>query len=252
MTFATATTRPDSAARPLTLRQFAAAYGVDLALSMTLVLIAARVWGAFHFDDPQSIWVINLQAAVARFTPFALWDVYSEQTQSAIATLAGHVADSGVSGLFIGLQLLCQFILAAPATLGAIWEQSSGVSDWLTFVGFGGVLLATFVLMVKGGQLSLGRLLLAAVISPLAASGLFWTVQHTLLDMLDGFGWLTQMAPWFLVCPAICTAYWLIFPHARHGGATALLRLATELNVSLRIGRNGRRRDNLASMRPRK
>lgn len=224
-------------------RHIAGAYALDLAVSLTLVLIGLRLWGAVSAAVPETTWAINLHAAVARFTPAGLWDIYRDETRMAITELAQQRGAGVLPGVLLGLQLLLRVLLAAPATLAVIWQQTDTFSDWLTLVGFGTILVGTFLVLVTARWLSLARVLVAAVGSPLAAVGLFWMVQQSLLDMVDGFGWFAAVAPWCLLCPVACTLYWVAFPTADHGATVACLRAVGHL----RVGASHRRHRGIAT-----
>jgi hypothetical protein len=239
--------------RSADLRRFAAAYATDLGLSLALVLIVARVLGGVGALAPQSTWTIDLHAAIARFTPFGLWEIYRDQAAYAIASLS-HRSPTGLgSSMLAGLQVLLQLPLAVPATLDVIWRDTDNASGWATLIGFVAVAGGAFALATGGGRLSPVRLLLAAMASPLAATGLFWAVQHTVLDLLDGFAWFAAVAPWCLLCPIACTMYWIVFPQASHGAAAALVQAVRMLPLPTPRARQRRlQRQDLARVRPRK
>jgi len=204
-------------------RRFAAAYATDLGLSLALVLITARLLGGIGAMAPQSTWTIDLQAAVGRFTPFGLWEIYRDQAGYAIASLSHRPVTGVGSSMLAGLEVLMQLPLAVPATLEVIWRDTDNPSGWVTLIGFAVVAGGAFLLVTVGGRLSPARLLVACAASPLAAAGLFWAVQQTVLDLLDGFDWFAAVAPWCLLCPVVCTLYWIVFPQASQGAAAAVL-----------------------------
>ena len=219
-------------------RRIVGAYAVDLAVSLALVLIGARLWGVAAAAAPESAWAIDLHVAVGRFTPAGLWDIYRDEIRVALAAL-GHAGSAGfLPNVLLSLRLLLYLLLAAPATLVVIWQQTETLGDWVTLIGFGTILFGTFLVLVTGRWLSLTRLLIAAIGSPLIAVGSFWMVRQSLLDMVDGFGWLAAVAPWCLLCPVACTLYWAVFPNADHGATVACLRAARRLRVSVRRRRH--------------
>lgn len=234
-------------------RRFAAAYATDLGLSLALVLITARVLGGFGTMAPESTWTIDLQAAVARFTPFGLWEIYRDQAGYAIAGMSHRPVTGVGSSMLAGLQVLLQLPLAVPATLDVIWRDTDNPSGWATLIGFVVVAGGAFALVTSGGRMSPFRLLLAVVTSPLVAAGLFWAVQHTVLDLLDGFGWFAAVAPWCLLCPIVCTMYWIVFPQASQGAAAAVVQAVRMLPLPTPRARQRRlQRADLARARPRK
>jgi hypothetical protein len=234
-------------------RRVAAAYATDLGLCLALVLIIARLLGGVGTMTPQTTWTIDLHAAVARFTPFGLWEIYRDQAVYAITSLSHRSVSGPGSSMLAGLEVLLQLPLAVPATLDVIWRDTDNASGWATLIGFVVVAGGAFVLMANGGRLSPIRLLLAVVASPLAAAGLFWAVQHTVLDLLDGFDWFAAVAPWFLLCPIICTLYWIVFPQASQGAAAAALERIRTLPLPTPRARQRRmQRPDLARTRPRK
>lgn len=213
-------------------RRIAGAYAIDLAVSLAVVLIGARLWGVVSTGVPDTTWGIHLHAAVDRFTPAGLWDIYRDATGAAIRDLGQQRGAGAMSNLLLGMRLLFGLLRAAPATLAVIWQQTDTFSDWLTLIGFGTVMAGIFLVLVTGRWLSFTRLLIAAVGSPLAAIGLFWMAEQSLLNMMDGLDWFAAVAPWCLLCPIACTLYWVAFPHAEHGATGAVLRAARRLRVA--------------------
>lgn len=204
--------------------RFARAYAVDLASSLVLVLASARIWGAIAGTTPDNPWLYQLQAAMTRFTPLGLWDIYSDQLRTAVAETASNPGSAIGYNMLFGLRLFYDLLYAAGQTVEAIWQQTQTASDWLTLVGFTGILaVSMIVLATGGGQWSLGRLLLAAVAGPLAAISLFWIAQQTALDALDGFAAYAAVAPWCLLCPVVCTLYWVLFPGAEHSATVTCI-----------------------------
>ena len=237
------------------MRRFAGAFGTDLAVSLGLVLITARLLGMFGVGGPKDGWLLGLHAAVERFTPFGLWDVYRAQIGFAIAELKYLPGTGSFRDLVAALESLSQVALAAPATMLAIWQQTHSLSDWISLAGFVAVLLTLFAAVLLGGRLSLARLAVALIVSPIATAGLFWLAQNTVLDLLDGIGWVAPILPWLLLCPVACAVYWACFPQNEHGAAAAVLNLVGRLRLGLRfwtIPRRGRAMGDLARPQPRK
>ncbi len=217
-------------------RRFAPAYMLDLAASLLLVLFSARFLGVVATDQAQNPWLLDLHAAFSRFTPDGLWTTYSEHARTAIINL-GHVPGRLVLlNVLFGLRLLWCVLLAVPDTLLSIWAQTETWSDWVTLIGFGMILAATFVILVAGRRMSLPRLVEAVVASPLAAIAVFWVVQQTVLDILYGFTCFTAVAPWCLLCPVACTLYWVAFPEAEHGATVTCLQAVGRLRTGGRRG----------------
>ncbi len=212
----------------------AGAYATDLSVSLLLVITIASLLSPPGLDGTSLDWLNDLRAAVGRFTPFGLWEVYRGEATMAIASVVYQAGSGALPNLVLGLQALLQITLAAPATLIVIYQQSNSIGDWITLAGFAGLLVVAFLTLLTGCRLSLMRVLLATVASPLAATGLFWMLQHTLLDMLDGLGWLASIAPWCLICPIACTLYWVMLPNAEHGATVTCMQAAGRLRLGLR------------------
>jgi hypothetical protein len=109
--------------------------------------------------------------------------------------------------------------LAAPYTLAALYRQTSGIASMVVLAGFAlsGAAILGWLLMTR---IAPGRLLLASLLSPIAVSLVFAILQAFMLLMLDAFFWLTALSPYAVICPVVCTLYWVAFPRAK-GGATA-------------------------------
>lgn len=204
--------------------RFVRAYALDLAVSLALVLALVRIWQAIAGTAPDSPWTDQLQLAMRRFTPFGLWDIYSDQLRTSLAETAANPGSDLAYGMLFGIRLLYDVIYAVMQTLGIIWQQTETISDWLTLIGFAGILAITAVVLATGGgRLCLARLLLAMFASPFSAVGLFWLAQQTALDACNGFAGYAAAAPWCLLCPVACTLYWVLFPGAKHSATVTAL-----------------------------
>lgn len=218
--------------------RFVPAYALDLAVSLVLVLAAARIWGLLAGASLDNPWTDQIQQAVTRFTPLGLWGIYGDQLRMAVAETASNPGSAIAYNMLFAVRLLYDVLFAAVQTVGVIWQQTETISDWLTLTGFAGILAVSLVVLATGGgRISLGRLLLAVVVSPWAAIGLFWLAQQTALDALNGFACYANAAPWCLLCPVACTLYWVAFPGAEHS-ATVTGILALE---SIRLPNRRRR-----------
>lgn len=221
--------------------RFVRAFALDLAVSLVLVLAAVRLYGIVAGITPDNPWADQLRLAVTRFTPFGLWDIYSGQLRAAVAETAANPGSSIAIGMLFALRLLYDAAYAAVQTVGQIWQQTATLSDWFTLLGFSGILaISAVVLATGGGRLSVPRLLLAVLVSPLSAIGLFWLAQQTALDALDGFACYAAAAPWCLLCPVACTLYWVMFPGAEHSATVSALDALSRARLP------GRRRRGLA------
>ena len=217
---------------PNSWRRFARAYALDLAVSLSLVLLGARLWGV-DTGQPQSIWLLDLHTAFARFIPTGLWHIYSDQARTAIVSLNYIPGKLVLSNLLFGLRLGWCILVAVPDTLLAIWWQTETTCDWITLIGFGITLSGTFALILCARRTSLMRLAQAILASPLAAVAVFWLLQQAALTIVYGAICFAVVAPWCLLCPVTCTAYWVAFPGSEHGAVAAgLLALSR-----VRIGR---------------
>lgn len=215
-------------------RRIGGAYAIDLLVSLALVLVIVELVGPTPDLGSGSTWMMNLHAAVSRFTPFGLWDIYREEAGAAIAGLGYPTGTDALPNVLLGLQFLLRVLLAAPATLVVIWQQTDSLSDWLTLVGFAVILFGTFGVLAAGGRLTLLRLLAAAVGSPILAVGLFWMTQRTMLDVMNGCEQIGAAALWFLLCPIVCTLYWALFPQAERSATFTLVRAVGQLRPRAR------------------
>jgi len=214
--------------------RFVPAYALDLAISLVAVLTAGRLWEIATGSAVPNPLFYQLEGAVTRFTPFGLWDIYQDQLRNAVFESAAHMGSTALYKVLFGIRLLFDALIAAPQTLQVIWQQTQTPGDWITLVGFGGILAVSFVVLLTGGRLTLLRLTLALVGSPFAAVGVFWIAQQTALDALDGFACYVRVAPWCLLCPVACTLYWVAFPGAEHSATVTILQALGRVRIPRR------------------
>ncbi|HXF03489.1 MAG TPA: hypothetical protein VN601_10910 [Arthrobacter sp.] len=209
-------------------RRMTLSYAVDLLTTMTAVLICGRL--LTPWSDNSGISPIlpgELHAAIARFTPFGLWQSYQDTLNGMLRDFAHTVVVGPVPTLLLGLRTIALFLVAAPDALLTVYRQSTGLDAWIS-VAAAALTFVAFLLMMAGGRLSPARLLLAAMLAPAFASILFWLVQQVLLDAMDILTWFARMAPWCLPCPVLCTLWWVCFPRAPRGAVASLLLFAQQ------------------------
>ena len=203
-------------------------YLTDLAVSVLLVLSLGWMFqtSVDEFALRNALMAQNeLYVEISRFTPRNLFTAYAATLDQMIQNLGfGYAAADGLAAA-VGQALakICYLILdvmlAVPCTLIELYEETDGMAAWLVLAGYAmaiGSVLAW--LLIRGA--SLWRLLLAAVLSPVAISVVFLVLQGFMAMMLDTFFWFTVLAPYTVACPVLCTFYWVVFPNAERG-ATA-------------------------------
>ena len=205
------------------LRRLALAYLTDLVMAILVVLVCVRL-----LTSSPSVSAISSEpffqfsAAVSRYTPYGLWLTYQD-TLGAMLRDFDHTAAAGpFHSLLLGLEVLLLVMLAGPATLFAVYNQSIGLDTWMVMAA-AVLTLAIFVMISFAWRPTFPRVVFAAAVSPLIASILFWVMQQLVFDAFDAVTWLAVAAPWCLACPVVCTLWWVLFPHAPHGAAATLL-----------------------------
>lgn len=227
-------------AQPGVVRRVALSYATDLLVAFTLVLALGRLLlPAGDSFDSNPILPGSLHAAIARLTPFGLWEAYHNTLLATLRDFSHLSVDGPLSSTLLGIRMLLVFLLAAPNALLTVYEQSEGADAWMSLVAWAVTAIA-FVLLLISARPSPARLILAIMFAPLLASVLFWLAQETLLDAMDGVNWFARMTPWLLPCPVVCTLWWVCFPRATRGATASLvLFLQQRLAVRTRAGSSG-------------
>ena len=208
----------------------AAHFLTDLVVSVGLVLLVGWLLQVSAGDAYMRDAVITqneLYVAMNRFTPtnLALNYYLTIDHMTRYMGFYNNPAD-GVPGavahaFFAVLRLLLSIGIAIPTTVTELYQETSGIASWIVLVGFGIALCWVYALLLAA-KISLWRLLLALAASPFAISVVFMLLQVFMVVMLNGFFWLTALAPYAVACPVVCTLYWVAFPHADRG-VTAVL-----------------------------
>ncbi len=176
----------------------------------------------------------DIYVSISRFTPHNLAMSYVNTLESMNRNLVpgydpGVGAASAIQGALVAVAVvIVNAVRAVPDTIIELYRETGGPAAWIVLAGFafglGGVFLA-----LLGTRASPWRLLLAAVVSPFAISAVFVGLQGFMAAMLDMFYWFTTLAPYTVICPVICTLYWIVLPNAERGAtatvAHALLRV---------------------------
>jgi len=206
-------------------------YLIDLTVSVGIVLAVGSLFqnaaGAAHLHGALAT-QSEVYVAISRFAPKQLLSSYlstiSDLTQGGMLFDAsdGLAQAPGQALAALGRTML-GIGLAAPYTLAALYRQTSGMASMVVLAGFA-LSIAAMLGWLLMTRIAPGRLLLASLLSPVAVSVVFAMLQAFMLVMLEGFFWLTTLSPYAVVCPVLCTLYWVAFPHAQ-GGATAAVAL---------------------------
>jgi hypothetical protein len=213
-------------ARRLIVRRIALDYLTDLVVSVSVVLVCGWLiqvslnTGRLH---DAVVWQDNIFEAINRFTPQHLFASYI-QTISQTARGLGDGVDitSGIGsagGQAISLvgHAAVTIGLAAPQTMYDLYQQTTGVAAWVVLAGFAVALCCVFLWLVTAGRVTVFRVVVASVLSPVVVSLVFLLLQIFMVGMLDAFFWFTILAPYAVACPVVCTLYWLVFPNANRG-----------------------------------
>ena len=207
---------------PDVFKRMVLAYAADLVTAISVVLICGRLLMPWPDIATNPILSDDLLAAIGRFTPFGLWQVYQDTLLDALRNFSHHEVAGPLPALLLGLRTILLFILAVPQALLAAYWQSDGIQTWVPFAAALFTICA-FGLVLSSGRPSPARLLVAVMLSPVLTSIVFWLTQQTLLDAVAGLAWFARMAPWCLPCPVVCTLWWLCFPRASHGATASLV-----------------------------
>lgn len=230
-------------------RRVAVSYAADLVALITGVMIGGRLllpWTDGVASQDMVPWAFA--DAIDRFTPFGLWHVYRDIVVDAIQAYAHTGAGGPIDAFWVSLQMIGSIFVAIPLSVWTLYQQSDGIYAW-GCIGAFVLTLAAFVLSIWGGRRSPARLMLAALLAPVATSLMFWLAQQTMLDAVDGLNWFARMIPWCLPCPVICTLWWVLFPRAPHGATATLLLSLQQFWVS-HVRRRKALRHELAGSRP--
>lgn len=215
--------------RPVT-RQLLASYLTDLVASAVIVLLLGWLIQASAGDDYVRNAVVaqnNIYVSISRFTPHNLAVSYVNTVvqmnrNAAFGYLPGEgYADMTQYALVTVAMVILNVFRAAPDTILDLYHETGGPAAWIVLGGFAAAVGSVFVAMLITRR-SPWRLLLATLASPFAISVVFLALQGFMIAMMDAFYWFTSLAPYTVVCPLVCTFYWIAFPNAERG-ATATL-----------------------------
>jgi len=209
----------------------------DLIASIAVVLMLGWLIQASASDDYIRNAVVaqnDIYVSISRFTPHNLAmsyvDMVGDMNRNVLSgSDAGVSYAEAIDGALVKVATVTvNAVRAVPATIFALYQETSGTAAWIVLFGFGVGLGGVFVALLGRGA-SPWRLFLAAAVSPFAISAVFVALQGFMAAMLDMFYWFTTLAPYTVVCPVICTLYWVVFPNAERGAtataAHALLRV---------------------------
>lgn len=209
----------------------------DLIASVAVVLMVGWLIQTSASDDYLRNAVVaqnDIYLSISRFTPHNLamsyigivggmnWNVMAGYDFGVNSTGAIYGALVAVATIIVNV------VRAVPDTIIALYRETGGFGAWIVLIGFAVGLGGVFVAFL-GTRASPWRLFVAAAVSPFAISAVFVGLQGFMIAMLDMFYWFTALAPYTVVCPVICTLYWVVFPNAERGAtatvAHALLRV---------------------------
>lgn len=208
-------------------------YLTDLAVSVFLVLALGWIVQASADDLSLRNALIaqnDIYRELSRFTPRNLFfDYLGTLDRMMRSAIFGYHQADGLGGairqaLLTIAELLLNLLLAVPRTLMRLYQETGGTAAWIVLAGFGMAVGTIFTCLLRSRR-SVARLAVAAVLTPVAMSGVFLLLQAFMLLMLDTFFWFTRLAPYTVVCPVLCTLYWVAFPRADRG-ATAMVARA--------------------------
>jgi hypothetical protein len=196
------------------------------------VLVIGRIFQASAVDNyvRDAITTQNeLYVAIGRFTPASLFQSYIttiEELKGSVTVgmdYSGNVA-SGVWQVISTIgNVTLGIALAAPNTVITLYGQASGMTELFVLAGFC-IGVSAVLAWLLATKTSLWRLLLASAASPFAISVVFLALQAFMALMLDAFFWFTLLAQYAVVCPLLCTAYWIARPHADRGATATVAR----------------------------
>jgi hypothetical protein len=209
----------------------------DLIASVAVVLMLGWLIQASASDDYLRDAMVaqnDIYVSITRFTPRNLAMSYvgivGGMNQDVVRGYdSGADTMGAIQGALVAVaMIIVNAVRAVPGTIIELYHETSGPAAWIVLVGFG-VGLGGVYLALLGTRASLWRLFLAVAVSPFAISVVFVGLQGFMIAMLDMFYWFTVLAPYTVICPAICTLYWIAFPNAERGAAAtvahALLRV---------------------------
>jgi len=202
----------------------------DLVASVALVLMLGWLIQTSASDDTLRNAMIaqnDIYVSISRFTPRNLAISYAgilremnrnvmiRYDSSPDITAAIHAAVLAVATITVNA------VRAVPDTIVELYGEASGLASWIVLVGFG-VGLGGIYATLRATRASPWRLFLAAAVSPFAISAVFVVLQGFMIAMLGMFYWFTELAPYTVICPALCTLYWIVVPNAERGATAAL------------------------------
>jgi hypothetical protein len=205
-------------------------FAIDLIASLAAVLALGWFFEASvssaHLQD--AVVTQNaIYAAISKFTPrnllFSYFATVDRLTINAAYTYQFATGFTGTihEALLTVGKLVVSIFLAIPYTLLELYDQTSGTAARIVLAVFGMVLGSVFAVLFMT-RMSMLRLILAAIISPVAISILFLALQGFMTAMLDTFYWFTSLAPYTVACPILCSVYWIVFPNAERGATAGL------------------------------
>ena len=200
----------------------------DLIASVAVVLILGWLIQASASDDYLRNAMVaqnDIYVSISRFTPqnlaMSYLGVLGGMNRNVVLgyDFGARYTDAIQGALVAVATIIVNTVRAVPDTIIELYHQTSGPAAWIVLGGFGVGLGGAFAVLLRT-RASPWRLLLATAVSPLAISVVFVGLQGFMVAILEMFYWFTPLAPYTVVCPVICTLYWVAFPNAERG-ATA-------------------------------
>ena len=211
-------------------RRLLAFFLTDLIASVAVVLMLGWLIQTSASDDYLRNAMVaqnDIYVSISRFTPHNLAMSYVDTVGSMNRNVGlGYEFGLNTMGaihaaLVAVATVIVNAVCAVPDTIIELYRETGGPAAWILLVGFAVGLGGVFIALL-GTRASPGRLLLAVALSPFAISAVFVGLQGFMVAMLDMFYWFTTLAPYTVICPVICTLYWIVLPNAERG-ATATL-----------------------------
>ena len=204
----------------------------DLLVSVGLVLTVGWLIQVSAADAYLRYAVITqneMYVAMNRFTPANLAVNYYQTIDhmTRYMNFSYNPADGApgaiIQAVFAVLRLLLSIGIAIPTTVIELYQETSGTAASIVLVGFCIALCCVYALLLAA-KISLWRLLVALAATPFAISVVFMLLQVFMVVMFNAFFWLTELAPYTVACPVLCTLYWVAFPRADRGATAVLVR----------------------------
>jgi hypothetical protein len=216
----------------------AGCFMTDLAVSVGIVLVCGWLFAGDVGSGSIPVEQNEVYVALGRFAPQNLFFTWlTTLDDMGVGLIHGFSFADGfgpaASQVLATIGRLVLFTaLAGPYTLAALYRETSGTAAWIVLAGFG---MTTVLACLFAAGVSRWRLLVALVVSPIAASILFLMLQGVMVLMAEASVRLDVVAPYVLACPLICTLYWVAFPGAERSATQAVARA-----ISLALDRRRR------------